>query len=56
MKLKTKLLAAAAGICACAAMTTAASAYLNMGDLSSYYVSAANPTENNRSQKFAWNL
>ncbi len=56
MKLKTMFLTAAAGICACAAMTMAVSGFLDMGDASSYYVRADLPTDNNRSSKFAWVL
>lgn len=56
MKIKTKLLTAAAGICACAAMTSAVSAYLDIGDLNSYYVSADNSKDDNRSKSFAWAL
>ena len=56
MKIKTKLLTAAAGICACAAMTSAVSAFLDMGSVSSYYVSADFPTDDNHSKEFAWVL
>lgn len=56
MKLKFKLLSAAVGVAACAALTVVANAYLDMGDASSYYVSSGIPNDDNHSKKFAWML
>lgn len=54
MKLKTKLLTAAAGIVACAALATSISAYRDLGDTLSYYVRSDIPDWSNRESKFAW--
>lgn len=56
MKLKFKLLSTVAGVAVCAALTVAVNAHLDMGDVSSYYVSSDIPNDDNHSSKFAWML
>lgn len=56
MKLKTKLITAAASITLCAAITASVSAYHDMGDEISYYVGADQKKWDNQSSKNAWYL